>query len=251
KYNGTSKKDYDLGLVGKGVVFDTGGINIKPSPGMHEMKGDMAGSAAVVGAMRSIALQKVKANVVGVIGLVENMPSDRALKPSDILVSKSGQTVEIGNTDAEGRLVLADCLTYIQEVCGVKKVIDIATLTGAAQMTFSYVYVPVMSNDDKFAKSIIDSGTKAGDKMWQLPLDEEYNKMLKSSVADMNNISSGKGGGTITAACFLQRFIKKGVTWAHVDMAGVDFEDNGKPTVPKGASGFGVKMFNQVVKDLK
>lgn len=251
KYKGNQdKQDYDLGLVGKGVTFDSGGISLKPSASMGDMKQDMAGSAAVVGAMKTLALQKLNLNVVAVVGLVENMPSGTATRPGDIVKSMSGQTVEILNTDAEGRLVLADCLWYIQKEYGVKKLINIATLTGAILVTLGNQMAGIMGNNQGFINSIIKSANESNEKVWQLPLTAEYNKMIDSSIADMKNIGEGRNAGSITAGCFLQRFVKKDVKWAHLDIAGMDKVD--KPTLltQKGASGFGVKLFNQIMKNL-
>ncbi|MBR6409296.1 MAG: leucyl aminopeptidase [Alphaproteobacteria bacterium] len=243
-------ENFDLGLVGKGVTFDSGGISLKPGNGMWDMKQDMAGAAAVVGALKVIALQKLPVNVVGVVGLVENMPSGTATRPGDIVTSMSGQTVEILNTDAEGRLVLADCLWYIQSQYGVKKVIDIATLTGAILVALGTEMAGVMGNDQNFIEKIKKAGTSSGEEVWQLPLNAAYNKMMDSDIADMKNISESRNAGSVTAACFLQRFIQKGVKWAHLDIAGMDKETKGKPLTPKGASGFGVKLFVEIIKNL-
>ena len=248
--NNPNKQDFDLGLVGKGVTFDSGGISIKPSAGMGDMKQDMAGSAAVVGAMKTLALQKLKLNVVAVVGLVENMPSGTATRPGDIVTSMSGQTVEILNTDAEGRLVLADCLWYIQTEFGVKKLINIATLTGAILVALGNQMAGVMGNNQGFVDSIVKASNTSNEKVWQLPLTDEYNAMMDSTVADMKNIGEGRNAGSITAGCFLQRFVKKDVKWAHLDIAGMDKVE--KPTLlkQKGASAFGVKLFNQIMKNL-
>ena len=243
-------ENFDLGLVGKGVTFDSGGISLKPGNGMWDMKQDMAGAAAVVGALKVIALQKLPVNVVGVVGLVENMPSGTATRPGDIVTSMSGQTVEILNTDAEGRLVLADCLWYIQSQYGVKKVIDIATLTGAILVALGTEMAGVMGNDQNFIEKIKKAGTSSGEEVWQLPLNAAYNKMMDSDIADMKNISESRNAGSVTAACFLQRFIQKGVKWAHLDIAGMDKETKGRPLTPKGASGFGVKLFVEIIKNL-
>lgn len=251
RWNGRSDEDvYDLGLVGKGVTFDSGGISLKPGAGMWDMKQDMAGAAAVAGAMKAAALQKLPLNVVAVVGLVENMPSGAATRPGDIVRSMSGQTVEILNTDAEGRLVLADCLWYIQKTFGVKKVIDIATLTGAILVALGQEMAGVMGNNQTFVNMIINSGNECGERVWQLPLTEAYNKMMDSSIADMKNISESRDAGSITAACFLQRFVERDVEWAHLDIAGMDNEKKGRPLTPKGASGFGVRLFNQIMKNL-
>lgn len=249
-FNDEIKTVYDLGLVGKGVTFDSGGISIKPATGMWDMKQDMAGAAAVVGAMKAAALQKLPLNVVAVVGLVENMPSGSATRPGDIVKSMSGQTVEILNTDAEGRLVLADCLWYIQEKYGVKKVIDIATLTGAIMIALGREMAGVMGNNQQLIDTIIKSGNIVGEKAWQLPIGKEYDKMMNSPIADMKNISESRNAGSITAACFLQRYIKRDVKWAHLDIAGMDKEEKGKPLTPKGATGFGVRLFNEIIKQL-
>ena len=243
-------KDYALGLVGKGVTFDSGGISLKPAGGMADMKQDMAGAAAVVGAMKTAALQKLTLNVVAVVGLVENMPSGSATRPGDIVRSMSGQTVEILNTDAEGRLVLADCLWYIQQQFEVKKVIDIATLTGAIMVALGTEMAGIMGNNQAFIETIGKAGAAVDEKVWQLPLSKEYDKMMDSAIADMQNVSAGRNAGSITAACFLQRFIKKDVKWAHLDIAGMDKVEKPKPLTPKGASGFGVRLFNAVMKNL-
>lgn len=241
-------KDYDLGLVGKGVTFDSGGISLKPAQGMWDMKQDMAGAAAVVGAMKAAALQKLPVNVVAVVGLVENMPSGSATRPGDIVRSMSGQTVEILNTDAEGRLVLADCLWYIQKQFGVKNVVDIATLTGAIMVALGTEMAGIMGNNQKFIDLVAKAGSNVDEKVWQLPITKEYNKMMDSDIADMKNISEGRNAGSITAACFLQRFIDKNVKWAHLDIAGMDKVEKTKPLTPKGASGFGVRLFNELMK---
>ena len=243
-------KEFDLGLVGKGVTFDSGGISIKPAANMGDMKGDMTGSAVVVAAIKAAALQKLPINVVGVVGLVENMPSGSATRPGDVVRSMSGQTVEIINTDAEGRLVLGDCLWYIQEKFGVKKIIDIATLTGSTMMTFGFEYAGLFSNDDKLAAELSKCGEISGEKLWRLPINAEYNKLMDSDIADMKNTGPRLAGG-ITAACFLQRFIKEGVKWAHLDIAGVDKDDKGHPLTPKGATGFGVRVLNSLLKEIK
>lgn len=242
--------EFDLGLVGKGVTFDSGGISLKPGAGMWDMKQDMAGAAAVVAAMKTAALQKLPLNVVAVVGLVENMPSGSATRPGDIVRSMSGQTVEILNTDAEGRLVLADCLWYIQQTYGVKKVIDIATLTGAIMVALGKEMAGVMGNNQKFVDIICKAGEESGEKVWQLPLNKSYDKMMDSTIADMKNISESRNAGSITAACFLQRYIQKDVKWAHLDIAGMDKEEKGTILTPKGASGFGVRLFNQIMKTL-
>ncbi|MBQ8870353.1 MAG: leucyl aminopeptidase [Alphaproteobacteria bacterium] len=251
KYKGNpDKQDFDLGLVGKGVTFDSGGISLKPANGMWDMKQDMAGSAAVVGAIKALALQKLNINVVAVVGLVENMPSGTATRPGDVVRSMSGQTVEILNTDAEGRLILADCLWYIQQEYNVKKLVNIATLTGAILVALGKEMAGIMGNNQEFINNIVKAANQSNEKVWQLPLTKEYNQMINSSIADMKNISEGRYAGSITAGCFLQRFIKKDVKWVHIDMAGMDNVDKPKPLYPKGASGFGVKLFNQLMKNI-
>jgi len=244
------KTDFDLGLVGKGVTFDSGGISLKPGSGMGDMKQDMAGAAAVVGALKVAALQKQPKNIIGIVGLVENMPSGTATRPGDIVTSMSGQTVEILNTDAEGRLVLADLLWYIVQEFKVKKVIDIATLTGAIMVALGTEMAGVMGNAQDLIEQIKKAGHSAGEEVWQLPINAAYNKMMNSDIADMKNISESRNAGSITAACFLERFVQKGVKWAHLDIAGMDKETKGKPLTPKGATGFGVKLFAQLIKSL-
>lgn len=244
------KQDFDLGLVGKGVTFDSGGISLKPGSGMWEMKQDMSGAAAVVGAMKALALQKSNKNIIAVVGLVENMPSGSATRPGDIVTSMSGQTVEILNTDAEGRLVLADCLWYIQNEYHVKKVIDIATLTGAVMVALGSEMAGIMSNNQPLADLVKKAALSSGEAVWQLPINKEYDKMINSNIADMKNISESREAGSITAACFLNRFIQKDVAWVHVDMAGMDNEKKGKPLTPKGATGYGVRLFIDLVQKL-
>ncbi len=240
------KKDFDYGLVGKGVTFDSGGISLKPGAGMGDMKQDMTGAAVVTATIKALSEQKVPVNVIGVIGLVENMPSGTATRPGDIVTSMSGQTVEILNTDAEGRLVLGDCLWYIQTQFGVKKIIDLATLTGAVAHVFGTEYAGLFANDDKLAIALTKAGEQSGEKLWRLPMCDAYNKMIDSPIADIKNIGGAVAGGS-TAACFLGRFIKDGVTWAHLDIAGVDDETKGTPLVPKGSTAFGVRLLNTLL----
>ncbi len=249
QWRGNPKKDdFDIGLVGKGVTFDSGGISLKPGAGMGDMKQDMSGAAVVTATIKSLAKQKTPVNVVGIIGLVENMPSGSATRPGDIVTSMSGQTVEILNTDAEGRLVLGDCLWYLQTQFGVKKIIDLATLTGAVAHVFGTEYAGIFANDDKLADALIKAGETSGEKLWRLPMCEAYNKMIDSPIADMKNIGSAFAGGS-TAACFLGRFIQKDVKWAHLDIAGVDNETKDTPLVPKGATAFGVRLLNAFLVD--
>ena len=238
-----------LALVGKGVCFDSGGISIKPGPNMQDMKGDMGGSAAVVGAMKALAARKAKANVVGLVGLVENMPDGNASRPGDIVYTMSGQTVENQNTDAEGRLVLCDVLWYAQENYKPKAIIDLATLTGAIIVSLGHENAGLFSNDDALAEQLVTAGVAEGETVWRLPMSSAYDKLLKSQFADMKNIG-GPAAGSITAAQFLKRFIKEGTPWAHIDIAGVAWRTGDKsPTDPSWASGYGPRLLDRLVKD--
>ncbi|MBR5130635.1 MAG: leucyl aminopeptidase [Alphaproteobacteria bacterium] len=248
KWMGNPKqKTFDLGLVGKGVTFDSGGISLKPGAGMGDMKQDMTGAAVVTATMRSVAMRQVKSNIIGIVGLVENMPSGTATRPGDIVKSLSGQTVEILNTDAEGRLVLGDCLWYMQEKYGVKKIIDLATLTGAIMVALGEEYAGLFTNNDTFADELHLAGKNTGEELWRMPINKVYNKMLDSTIADMKNIGGRVAGGS-TAACFLGRFIQDGTTWAHLDIAGVDNFEKSRPTCPKGSTGWGVRLLNDLIK---
>ena len=244
------KKEFTVGLVGKGVTFDSGGISIKPAANMGDMKQDMAGAAAVVAAMKALALQKSPHNVVAVVGLVENMPSGTAYRPGDILKSMSGQTVEVINTDAEGRLVLADCLTYIQKTYSPEYVTDMATLTGAIVVALGAAFAGLFTNSQALVKSFTQAGEACGERVWHMPADIEYNKLIDSDVADMKN-TGGRAAGSSTAACFLRRFIDKNTKWAHIDIAGMDLCDGSKVLYPKGASGFGVRLLVEFINNLK
>ena len=235
-----------VALVGKGVTFDTGGISIKPSAGMGDMKFDMGGSAAVVGAMHAIASQNIQANVVGIVGLVENMPDGNAIKPGDIVTSLSGQTVENLNTDAEGRLVLADILTYVQTEYDPDRIVDLATLTGAIIVSLGHEMAGLFTNSTEFGNDIIESGELAGESYWRMPMGKNWNKMIDSKIADMKNIG-GKGGGSTTAAEFLYRFVDKDRNWAHLDIAGMAWNESGNDVVPGGAVGFGVRTLVNTV----
>lgn len=248
EWMGGKKSDAPVALVGKGVTFDTGGISLKPAPGMGDMKWDMGGAGAVTGAMAALAGRKAKANVVGVIGLVENMPDGKAQRPGDVVKSMSGQTIEVLNTDAEGRLVLADALWWTQKVYKPKTVIDLATLTGAIIVSLAHEFGGMFTHDDKLAKQLDAAGGVSGDKLWRMPLTKEHYNMIKSDIADMQNIG-GKGGGSSTAASFLGRFIKDDVSWAHLDIAGMAWNEKDKPTCPKGGAGFGVALLDRFVKD--
>jgi leucyl aminopeptidase len=236
--------------VGKGVTFDTGGISIKPAAGMEEMKMDMGGSAAVVGLIRTLAARKAKVNVVGIVGLAENMPSDRSYRPGDIVTSLSGKTIEVLNTDAEGRLVLCDALTYIQRTDKPKMIVDLATLTGAIMVALGYEYAGAFVNDDKLWSGLNDAGTQTGEKLWRMPLDEAYREEMRSKVADLQNLGNvGRYGGACSAAGFLEQFIEGKTPWAHLDIAGTAWWKTDKPTVPRGGSGFGVRLLNSFVKN--
>ena len=238
-----------LALVGKGVTFDSGGISLKPGKGMGDMKTDMGGSAAVVGAMHAIASQNVKANVVGIVGLVENMPSGGATRPGDVIGSLNGQTVENLNTDAEGRLVLADILTYVQTEYKPAEIIDLATLTGAILVTLGHEAAGLFSNSTEFASHIASVGSDAGENYFRMPMGKVWNKMIDSPIADMQNIG-GPYGGSTTAAEFLYRFVDSDTPWAHLDIAGMAWADSPKDTTPKGAVGFGVRTLYDIACNL-
>ena len=237
-----------IALVGKGVCFDTGGISLKPAKGMEDMKWDMGGAAAVTGAMHALAGRKVKRNVVGIIGLVENMPDGNAQRPGDVVTSLSGQTIEVINTDAEGRLVLADVLTYVQDKFKPQAIVNLATLTGAIIVSLGKEYAGLFSNNDVLANAVTTAGGNVDEKCWRMPMGKAYDDMLKSHIADMKNIG-GPYGGAITAACFLHRFIKNDTPWVHLDIAGKAWSEKAKPTVPKGGTGFGVRLLNQMIDD--
>ena len=235
-------------LVGKGVTFDTGGISIKPAAGMEDMKWDMGGAGAVVGAMKAIALRKAKANVIGVCGLVENMPDGNAQRPGDVVTSMSGQTIEVINTDAEGRLVLCDALTWVQRTHKPTTIVDLATLTGAIIVSLGSEYGGIFANDDALADQLLAAGKATGDQLWRFPLADAYNKLIDSPIADMKNVGP-RGGGSITAAQFLQRFVEDGVKWAHLDIAGMVWGDKPGVNHDKGATGYGVRLLDRFVRD--
>jgi leucyl aminopeptidase len=250
QYNGTGKNEDPIALVGKGVTFDSGGISIKPSANMWDMKYDMAGSAAVVGTIKALALKKSRVNIVGVIGLVENMPSGSAQRPSDVVTTMSGQTAEVLNTDAEGRLVLADAIWYTQDRFKPKCVIDLATLTGAIVVALGNTFAGCFSNNDELADMLIKAGDKVNEKLWRMPLHKEFDDMIKSDIADVANISTPGGlAGSATAAHFIGRFIKENVVWAHLDIAGMAWEKKGRSICPKGATGYGVRLLSQFIED--
>ena len=247
RWDGAAKSKKPVAFVGKGVTFDSGGISIKPGPGMEEMKWDMGGAGTVIGLMKALAGRKAKVNAVGLVGLVENMPDGKAQRPGDIVKSMSGQTIEIHNTDAEGRLVLADVLWYCQDRFKPQFIVNLATLTGAIIISLGHEHAGLFSNDDKLSEKLTAAGLATGEKVWRLPLDDAYDKLIKADAADMKNIG-GRGAGSITAAQFLQRFVNK-TPWAHLDIAGMAWSTESKPTVPKGATGFGVRLLDRFVAD--
>jgi leucyl aminopeptidase len=247
KYNGGKQGEAPIALVGKGVTFDTGGISIKPAQGMESMKWDMAGAAAVAGAMIALAGRKAKANVVGICALVENMPSGNAQRPGDVVTSMSGQTVEVINTDAEGRLVLADAITYVQRNFQPRLVIDLATLTGAILVSLGHEYGGLFTPDDELATQLLMAGQSSGDKLWRMPLAEPFDRLIDSLIADMKNVGP-REGGSITAAQFIQRFVENGTKWAHLDIAGMVWADKPGTTYDKGATSFGVRLLDQFVE---
>ncbi len=249
EWNGLKNKSKPLAFVGKGVCFDTGGISLKPAKFMEDMTYDMAGSAVVVGLMKSLALRKAKINAVGVVGLVENMPGGNAQRPGDIVKSYSGKTVEILNTDAEGRLVLADALTFTEEKYNPKIIVDLATLTGAIIVSLGSEYAGLFSNNDKLSQQLIESGKNVEEKVWRMPLNKNYDKLIDSKNADMQNINYLGGAGSTTAAQFLQRFILNKTPWAHLDIAGMAFSKYGGALNSGGATGYGVRLLNKLIED--
>ncbi len=249
KWDGTGgKQQRPLCLVGKGVTFDTGGISIKPAAGMEDMKWDMGGAGAVAGTMKALAGRKANAYVVGICGLVENMPDGNAQRPGDVVTSMAGQTIEVINTDAEGRLVLCDALHWAQETYNPEYMVDLATLTGAIIISLANEYAGMFSNSDELADKLNAAAKASGDPVWRMPIGAVYDKMINSDIADMKNVGP-RGGGSITAAQFLHRFIKDGVKWAHLDIAGTVWTDKPGATWNKGASGFGVKLLDRLVAD--
>jgi leucyl aminopeptidase len=247
QWNGGRPKDKPVAFVGKGVVFDTGGISIKSAGGMEDMKGDMGGAAAVTGLMHALASRKARANVVGVIGLVENMPDGQAQRPGDIVTSMSGQTIEVLNTDAEGRLVLADALYYCNERFQPKFMINLATLTGAIMVALGHYHAGLFSNNDELAGRLLSAGSATAERVWRMPLGSEYDKLIDSKNADMKNIG-GRYGGAIIAAQFLQRFVKE-TPWAHLDIAGTAIGSPATEINRSWASGFGVRLLDRLVRD--
>ena len=249
EWKGNKKQKKPLAFVGKGVCFDTGGISLKPARFMEDMTYDMAGSAVVVGLLKSLAVRKAKVNAVGVVGLVENMVSGNAQRPGDIVKSYSGKTIEVLNTDAEGRLVLADALTFTEKKYKPSLIIDLATLTGAIVVALGSEYAGLFSNDDKLSKQIFDAGEKVDEKVWRLPLHENYDKLMNSKNADMQNINYVGGAGSTTAAQFLQRFIINKTPWAHLDIAGMAFSKYAGSLNSGGATGYGVRLLNKFIED--
>lgn len=247
QWNGAARSKQPIAFIGKGVTFDTGGISIKPAAGMGDMKWDMGGAGAVAGLMMALAGRKAKANVVGIIGLVENMPDGNAQRPGDIVTSMSGKTIEILNTDAEGRLVLADVLWYCQKRFKPSFMVDLATLTGAIIVSLGHEYAGLFTNDDALCKNLVAAGEATGEKVWRMPLAQPYDKMIDSDIADVKNIG-GRDAGSITAAQFLQRFTND-VPWAHLDIAGMAWSNKEADTVPKGGTGYGVRLLDRLVRD--
>jgi leucyl aminopeptidase len=249
KWNGSGKDGQATAFVGKGVTFDTGGISIKPAAGMEAMKWDMGGAGAVAGAFKALALRKAKANLVGICGLVENMPGGNAQRPGDVVTTMSGQTVEVINTDAEGRLVLADAVTYVQRNYKPSTIIDLATLTGAILISLGHEWAGLFSNNEELSSELLKAAGESGDKLWRMPLAEPFDRLIDSPIADIKNVGP-REGGSITAAQFIQRFVENGVRWAHVDMAGKAWSDKPSSTYEKGATGFGVRLLDQYVADV-
>ena len=245
--NGRKQKDKPVVFVGKGVTFDTGGISIKPAGGMEDMKWDMAGAGTVIGLMAALAGRTAKVDAIGLVGLVENMPSGAAQRPGDVVTSYSGQTIEVINTDAEGRLVLADVLWYAQQKFDPKFMIDLATLTGAIIVGLGHEYAGLFSNDDELSQKLTAAGQATGERVWRMPLDEAYDKQIRSQIADMKNVG-GRPGGSITAAQFIQRFVN-GKPWAHLDIAGTAWSTKDAAVIPKGATAFGVRLLDRLVAD--
>lgn len=248
EWKGGKPGDKPVAFIGKGVTFDTGGISLKPGAGMEDMKFDMGGAAAVTGAMHALAARKAKANVVGLIGLVENMPDGNAQRPSDIVTSMSGQTIEVLNTDAEGRLVLADVLTYAQKTYSPAVMVDLATLTGAIIVALAYEYGGMFTTDDALADALSVAGTQSGEELWRMPLGKAHDEMIKSDIADMKNIG-GRDGGSSSAAAFLARFVEGDTPWAHLDIAGTAWTKKDQDHCPKGATGYGVRLLDQFIRN--
>ena len=243
-----AKTRQPIAFVGKGVTFDTGGISIKPAANMEDMKWDMAGAGVVAGLIHALAARKAKVNAVGVVGLVENMPSSTAQRPGDVVTTMSGQTIEVINTDAEGRLVLSDAMWWCQETFKPHTMIDLATLTGAIIVSLGHHHAGLFANDDRLADQLTKAGKATGEALWRMPLGEAYDRQVRSDIADMKNVG-GRDAGSITAAQILQRFVKSDVKWAHLDIAGVAWSSKDAPTVPKGGTAFGVRLLDRLVAD--
>lgn len=248
KWNGAGGDAPLVALVGKGVTFDTGGISIKGAAGMEDMKWDMGGAGAVAGAMKALAARKAKVNVIGVMGLVENMPDGNAQRPGDVVTSMSGQTIEVINTDAEGRLVLCDCITWVQQTYKPATIVDLATLTGAMIVALGHEHGGIFANDDALADQLLAAGRATGDLLWRFPLSPAYDKIIDSPIADVKNVGP-RGGGSITAAQFIQRFVDAGVKWAHLDIAGMVWAEKAGTNYDKGATGYGVRLLDRFVAD--
>ncbi len=249
RWDGTAgAQERPVAFVGKGVTFDTGGISIKPAAGMEDMKWDMGGAGAVAGVMKALAGRKAKAHVVGICGLVENMPDGNAQRPGDVVTSMNGQTIEVINTDAEGRLVLCDAMHWTQETFNPEYMVDLATLTGAIIISLGSEHAGLFSNDDDLSAKLLAAGVASGDPLWRLPLSSAYDKLIDSPIADMKNVGA-RGAGSITAAQFLQRFVKKDVKWAHLDIAGTVWADKPGPVWAKGATGYGVRLLDRFIRD--
>jgi leucyl aminopeptidase len=248
-WNGGEPGARPTAFVGKGVTFDTGGISIKPAGGMEDMKWDMGGAGAVAGTMLALAKRHAKANVVGICGLVENMPDGNAQRPGDVVITMSGQTVEVINTDAEGRLVLCDALTFVQREYQPSAIVDLATLTGAIIISLGHEYAGMFAGDDDLAAKLDSAGKATGDKLWRMPMGAVYDKLIDSPIADIKNVGP-RYGGSITAAQFLKRFVDQGTPWAHLDIAGTVWTDKPGATWDKGASGFGVRLLDRYVRDV-
>jgi leucyl aminopeptidase len=249
RWDGGKKSAAPVAFIGKGVCFDTGGISIKPAASMEDMKGDMAGAACVVGLMHALAARKARVNAVGVIGVVENMPDGNAQRPGDIVTSMSGQTIEIINTDAEGRLVLADVVWYTEKRFKPKFMIDLATLTGAIIVALGQEYAGMFSNDNELSHRLHKAGEATGELVWRMPLSAAYNKMIDSKFADMKNTGGSRWGGAITAAQFIARFVSEKTPWAHLDIAGTGFDSRQTDTNKSWASGWGVRLLDRLVAD--
>lgn len=247
EYKGDAAKDL-IAFVGKGLTFDSGGLCLKPENHMSDMKVDMTGAATVIGLIKTLALRKARVNVVGVLGVVENMISGKAQRPGDVVISMAGKSIEVDNTDAEGRLVLADCLWYTAEKFKPKVIIDLATLTGAIKVALGHEFAGLFSNSDQLSGELLDAGVETGEKLWRFPLHDSYKGDIKSDIADVKNMGCGRGAGSITAAIFLQNFVKDGIKWAHLDIAATETDPKNRALSQKGATGFGVRLLNEYLK---